>query len=51
MSEIRILVIEDDPLISIDIEQCLTNINFKVSGTAYDVEEAFNQLKIIHPML
>ena len=45
MSEIKILIVEDDPLIAIDIEQCLNSMNFKVSGTAYDVEEAFHQLQ------
>lgn len=45
MSEIRILIIEDDPLIAIDIEQTLNNLDFTVSGTAYSVEDALHQLK------
>jgi DNA-binding NarL/FixJ family response regulator len=45
MSEIRVLIIEDDPLIAIDIEQTLNNLNFIVSGTAYNVEDALHQLK------
>ena len=45
MIEIRILVVEDEPLISLDIEQCLNNIDYKVSGIAYDIEEALLQLK------
>ncbi len=45
MSEIRVLIIEDDPLIAIDIEQILNNLNFIVSGTAYTVEDALHQLK------
>ncbi len=49
MSEIRILVVEDDPLIAADIEQCLNNIDFRVSGVAYDPDEAFLQLKTNTP--
>lgn len=45
MSEIRVLIVEDDPLISIDIEQILNNLNFIVSGTAYTVDDALFQLK------
>lgn len=45
MSEIRVLIVEDDPLISIDIEQILNNLNFIVSGTAYTVDDALVQLK------
>ncbi len=45
MSEIRVLIVEDDPLIGIDIEQILNNLNFIVSGTAYSVEDALHQLK------
>lgn len=44
MSEIRVLIIEDDPLIAIDIEQTLNNLNFCVSGTAYTVDDALLQL-------
>ena len=43
MSEIRVLIVEDDPLISIDIEQILNNLNFIVSGTAYTVDDALVQ--------
>jgi DNA-binding NarL/FixJ family response regulator len=45
MSEIRVLIIEDNPLIATDIEQCLNNINFIVSGIAYDFSEALLQLE------
>lgn len=44
MSEIRILIVEDDPLIAADIEQCLNNIDFSISGIAYDPDEALFQL-------
>lgn len=49
MSEIRILVVEDEPLIATDIEQCLNNIDFHVSGVAYDPDEAIIQLKTNTP--
>lgn len=45
MSEIRILIVEDDPLIAIDIEQTLNTLDFKVSGTAYSFDDAIHQLK------
>lgn len=45
MSEIRVLIIEDNPLIAVDIEQCLNNINFIVSGTAYNFLDALSQLE------
>lgn len=45
MSEIRILIVEDDPLIAIDIEQTLNTLDFTVSGTAYSVDDALLQLK------
>lgn len=45
MIEIRILIVEDDPFISLDIEHCLSNIDYKVSGVAYNIEEALNQLE------
>ena len=32
MSEIRILIVEDDPLIAADIEQCLNSFDFAVSA-------------------
>jgi DNA-binding NarL/FixJ family response regulator len=44
-SEIRVLIVEDDPLIAIDIEQILSNLNFKVSGVSYNAEDALLQLK------
>jgi DNA-binding NarL/FixJ family response regulator len=44
-SEIRVLIVEDDPLIAIDIEQILSNLNFKVSDVSYNAEDALLQLK------
>jgi DNA-binding NarL/FixJ family response regulator len=45
MSEFRILIVEDEPIIAQNIAVYLDNNDFKVSGIAYDDEEAFLQLK------
>lgn len=49
MIEIRILVIEDDPLIAADIEQSLNNIDFRVSAVVYHAADAFYQLQYNTP--
>jgi DNA-binding NarL/FixJ family response regulator len=45
MIEIKVLIVEDDPLIAIDIEQILSNLNFRVSGTAFNADDALQCLK------
>ncbi len=45
MNEIKILIVEDDPLIAADIEQCLNNIDFQVSSVVYNTEDAVHQLE------
>lgn len=45
MSEIRILIIEDDPIIASDIADYLNNVDYKVSGVAYNPNMAFEELK------
>ena len=45
MSQIKILIVEDEPLIAVDIEQVLTDINYEVSAIAFTVEEALHQLQ------
>ena len=45
MDEIRVLIVEDEPLIAENIAMYLNNHDFKVSGIAYDDEEAFGELK------
>lgn len=45
MSAIRVLIVEDEPLIAENIAMYLNNNDFTVSGIAYDDEEAFNELK------
>jgi DNA-binding NarL/FixJ family response regulator len=45
MSELKILIIEDEPVIAENISMYLNNADFTVSGIAYDDEEAMNQLQ------
>lgn len=45
MSEIRILIIEDDPIIAADIADYLNNVDYRVSGIAYNPMQAYEQLK------
>ncbi len=45
MSEIRILIVEDDPLIAADIEQCLNSIDYAVSAVVYSYADAIDELK------
>lgn len=49
MSEIRILVIEDEPFIAMDIEQTLNNIDFSVSAIAHTYNDALHQLQTNTP--
>ncbi|NND34928.1 MAG: response regulator transcription factor [Saprospiraceae bacterium] len=44
MSQIRVLVVEDEPLIAEDIRETLDNIDFEVSGVAYDSDTALQEL-------
>ena len=45
MSEIKILIVEDEPIIAKNISMYLSNNDFIVSGIAYDDDEAFYQLQ------
>lgn len=49
MAAIRVLIVEDEPLIAENIAMYLNNNDFTVSGIAYDDEEALNQLKTNPP--
>lgn len=44
MSELKVLIVEDEPVIAENIAMYLNNADFKVSGIAYDDEEARSQL-------
>ncbi len=45
MNKLRVLIVEDEPVIAENISMYLDNADFEVSGIAYDSEEAFEQLK------
>lgn len=45
MSEIRVLIVEDEPVIAKNISMYLNNNDFMVSGIAYDYEEAMSELE------
>lgn len=45
MSEIKILIVEDEPVIAQNISMYLNNNDFTVSGIAYDYDEAMNELQ------
>jgi DNA-binding NarL/FixJ family response regulator len=45
MSELKILIVEDEPVIAENIAMYLNNYDFTVSAIAYDDDEAISQLK------
>ncbi len=45
MNEIKVLIVEDEPVIAQNISMYLNNNDFMVSGIAYDDEEALSQLQ------
>lgn len=45
MSKIKVLIVEDEPVIAENISLYLDNNDFEVSGIAYDSDEVFEQLK------
>lgn len=49
MSEVRVLIVEDEPLIAEDISDFLEDIDFKSAGIAYDSETAFDMLLSRNP--
>lgn len=49
MSNIKILIVEDEVLIAEDIASQLKNINFEVAGVAYDSEKALDMLNTRTP--
>jgi DNA-binding NarL/FixJ family response regulator len=49
MSEFKILIVEDEPIIAEHIAVYLNNADFTVSGIAYDDDDAFFQLKTNTP--
>lgn len=49
MSKIKILIVEDEPVIAENVSLYLDNNDFEVSGIAYDSDDAFIQLKTNTP--
>ena len=49
MSEIRVLIVEDEVLIAEDIADSLSAIDYKVAGIAYSVDKALMLLNSQHP--
>lgn len=49
MNELKILIVEDEPIIAENISMYLNNADFIVSGIAYDDEEAKSQLSTNTP--
>ena len=49
MNELKILIVEDEPIIAENISMYLNNADFIVSGIAYDDEEARSQLSTNTP--
>ena len=47
----NVLIVEDDPIITEDIKDMLTSVNYQVVATAYDKEEAFEAIDQIKPDL
>lgn len=48
-NNIRVLIVEDDPLIAEDIAEYLDEIDFSVSGIAYNSDEALYELRYNTP--
>ena len=51
MTGIKVLIVEDEPLIARNISMYLNNNDFEVAAIAYDADEALLQLKKQQPDL
>ena len=51
MTLLRVLIVEDDPLIALDSEQCLVAAGFEVCGVASSQEDALRLAEILRPEL
>ncbi|NOT52905.1 MAG: response regulator [Chitinophagaceae bacterium] len=49
MSKLKVLIVEDEPVIAENVSLYLDNHDFEVSAIAYDSDEAFEQLKTNTP--
>jgi len=48
-TQIRVLIVEDEPLIADDIKEYLTNVDYCVSAIAYDKSDALEALEQTNP--
>lgn len=51
MTDIRILIVEDEPLIAEDIAETLQNMDYQVAGIAYSSDKALDMLAVRQPDL
>ncbi|MDN3664310.1 response regulator transcription factor [Algibacter miyuki] len=51
MLEIRILIVEDDPIICEDIKGMLSNVNYNTIGVAYSKDDAIEAIDTLRPDL
>lgn len=49
MAKIKILIVEDEPLIAEDIRELLSQVNYQVVGVAFNKEDAFSLLQTTQP--
>ena len=49
MTDVRVLIVEDEPLIAEDISDFLSEIDYTCAGIAYDSETALDMLVNRHP--
>lgn len=51
METIRVLIVEDDPIIAEDIKEMLSNVNYSTLGVAYDKTDAIEMIDRLKPDL
>src|SRR5690606_12587630 len=52
MSEkIRIMIVEDEPIVALDLKKTLEKLNYSVAGSARNGEAAVKKAKALHPDL
>ena len=51
MPNIKVLIVEDEPLIAADISMILGDIDYEIAGIAYDSTTALDYLAVRHPDL
>jgi PAS domain S-box-containing protein len=51
MSKVRILIVEDEPIVAIDIRNMLLGLGYEVADTVYSGEEALSRAEELRPSL